>query len=77
MTGDFGRRCLLARRLIERGVQLVQVWCGADNTAPPRANWDGHEDILDNHGLHGRIFDQPAAALLQDLKAGACSAMRW
>ncbi len=69
VTGDFGRRCLLARRLVERGVRFVQVWCGADNTAPPRANWDGHEDIRDNHGLHGRIFDQPAAALLKDLKA--------
>jgi Protein of unknown function (DUF1501) len=69
VTGDFGRRCLLARRLVERGVRFVQVWCGADNTAPPRANWDGHEDILDNHGLHGRIFDLPAAALLKDLKA--------
>ena len=69
VCGDFGRRCLLARRLIERGVRFVQVWCGADNTAPPRANWDGHEDIRDNHGLHGRIFDQPAAALLKDLKS--------
>lgn len=69
VTGDFGRRCLLARRLVERGVRFVQVWCGADNTAPPRANWDGHEDILDNHGLHGRIFDQPAAALVKDLKS--------
>ena len=68
VMGDFGRRCLLARRLVERGVRFVQVWCGADNTAPP-ANWDGHEDILDNHGLHGRIFDQPAAALLKDLKS--------
>jgi len=68
VMGDFGRRCLLARRLVERGVRFVQVWCGADNTAPPRANWDGHEDIRENHGLHGKIFDQPAAALLKDLK---------
>ena len=68
VSGDFGRRCLLAQRLVERGVRFVEVWCGADNTAPPRANWDGHEDILDNHGLHGRIFDSPAAALLTDLK---------
>ena len=69
VTAGFGRQCLLARRLVERGVRFVQVWCGADNTAPPRANWDGHEDIVDNHGLHGRIFDRPAAALLKDLKS--------
>ena len=69
VTEGFGRQCLMARRLLERGVRFVQVWCGADNTAPPRANWDGHEDIRDNHGLHGRIFDKPAAALLTDLKS--------
>ena len=69
ITEGFGRQCLLARRLAERGVRFVQVWCGADNTPPPRANWDGHEDILDNHGLHGKIFDKPAAALIKDLKS--------
>jgi hypothetical protein len=69
VTEDFGRRCLLARRLVERGVRFVQVWCGADNTPPPRANWDAHEDVRRNHGLHGKIFDRPAAALLQDLRA--------
>jgi len=69
LTDDFGRRCLLARRLVERGVRFVQVWCGADNTSPPRANWDAHEDVRRNHGLHGKIFDRPAAALLEDLRA--------
>src|SRR5262249_50084485 len=43
-TEDFGRNCLIARRLLERGVRFVQVWSGADNGFP-RRNWDSHEDI--------------------------------
>ena len=69
VIAPFGRQCLLARRLVERGVRFVQVWCGADNTSPPRANWDGHEDIPENHGLHGRILDHAASGLLLDLEA--------
>ena len=65
----FGRQCLLARRLIERGVRFVQVWCGADNVPPPRPNWDAHEDILVNHGKHGPVLDSGASALLKDLKS--------
>jgi hypothetical protein len=64
----FGRQCLLARRLVERGVRFVQVWCGADNVPPPRPNWDAHEDIKVNHGKHGPVLDNGAAALLVDLK---------
>jgi hypothetical protein len=61
-TADF------ARRLLERGVRFVQVWSGADNGFP-RRNWDSHEDIERDHGDMGRGMDQPAAALLKDLKA--------
>jgi hypothetical protein len=68
ITADFGRNCLIARRLIERGVRFVQVWSGADNGFP-RRNWDSHEDIARDHGEMGKSMDQPAAALLKDLKA--------
>lgn len=49
ITEDFGRRCLIARRLVERGVRFVQVWSGADNGFP-RRNWDSHENLLKDHG---------------------------
>jgi hypothetical protein len=65
---DFGRNCLIARRLLERGVRFVQLWSGADNGFP-RRNWDSHEDIARDHGDMGRSMDRPAAALLKDLKA--------
>jgi len=68
VTEDFGRNCLLARRLLERGVRFVQVWSGADN-AFPRRNWDSHEDLKKDHGNMAASMDQPAAALLKDLKA--------
>ena len=67
-TADFGRNCLIARRLLERGVRFVQVWSGADNGFP-RRNWDSHEDLARDHGDMGRGMDQPAAALIKDLKA--------
>jgi hypothetical protein len=67
-TEDFGRNCLIARRLLERGVRFVQLWSGADNGFP-RRNWDSHEDIAKDHGDMGRSMDKPAAALLKDLKA--------
>jgi len=66
-TEDFGRNCLVARRLLERGVRFVQVWSGADNGFP-RRNWDSHEDIARDHGTMGASMDRPAAALLKDLK---------
>ena len=68
VTEDFGRNCLVARRLLERGVRFVQVWSGADNGFP-RRNWDSHEDLARDHGAMGRSMDRPAAALLQDLKS--------
>lgn len=69
--GPFGRQCLLARRLAERGVRFVQVYCGAENTQAKkiRPNWDSHEDIVRDHGYWGPILDTGAAALLKDLKS--------
>ncbi len=67
VTEDFGRNCLIARRLLERGVRFVQVWSGADNGFP-RRNWDSHEDLARDHGAMGAGMDRPAAALLKDLK---------
>jgi hypothetical protein len=63
-TADFGRRCLLARRLLERGVRFVQVWSGAGG---PSNNWDNHTDILKELPPIARSVDRPAATLLQDL----------
>ncbi|GMW03592.1 MAG: hypothetical protein AMXMBFR84_47260 [Candidatus Hydrogenedentota bacterium] len=67
ITEDFGRNCLVARRLVERGVRFVQVWSGADN-AHPRRNWDSHENLKKDHGEMAASMDKPAAALLTDLK---------
>jgi hypothetical protein len=68
VTEEFGRNCLITRRLLERGVRFVQLWSGADNGFP-RRNWDSHEDIAKDHGDMGTSMDRPAAALLKDLKA--------
>ncbi len=70
-TAAFGRQCLLARRLVERGVRFVQLYCGAENTSAKeiRPNWDSHEDVVRDHGYWGRILDTGASALLQDLKS--------
>jgi hypothetical protein len=62
----FGRKCLVARRLIERGVRFVQIWSGNDNSFP-RRNWDSHEDIRRDHGPLARGFARGAAALIEDL----------
>ncbi|MFM7055567.1 MAG: DUF1501 domain-containing protein [Planctomycetota bacterium] len=67
-TADFGRRCLLTRRLLERGVRFVQLFSGG-SFGSPRINWDGHEDVRENHSREARRMDQPVAALLADLKA--------
>ena len=68
VTQDFGRNCLIARRLLERGVRFVQVWSGADNGFP-RRNWDSHENLAKDHGEMAAGMDQPAAALIKDLDA--------
>jgi len=65
-TADFGKRCLLARRMVERGVRFVQVWSGHGGGS---GNWDNHGDIAKELGSAARSMDQPAAALLTDLKA--------
>ena len=68
--GPFGRQCLLARRLAERGVRFVQIYCGAENTTAKkiRPNWDSHEDLPRDHGYWGAVLDAGASALLKDLK---------
>ena len=63
---DFGRNCLLARRLLERGVRFVQVWSG---TAGATGNWDNHGDMTKELGFIAKSTDQPVAALVKDLKA--------
>ena len=63
----FGRKCLAARRLLERGVRFVQIWSGNDNGFP-RRNWDSHEDVERDHGPLARGFARGAAALIKDLK---------
>lgn len=66
-TIHFGRKCLVARRLLERGVRFVQIWSGNDNGFP-RRNWDSHEDIERDHGPLAAGMAHGAAALIQDLK---------
>jgi hypothetical protein len=61
-TAEFGLRCLLARRMAERGVRFVQLYCGDTN------GWDGHQNIESNHGKLARESDLPIAGLLTDLK---------
>jgi hypothetical protein len=69
LLAGFGRNCLLARRLLERGVRFVQVFNGAYAMGEGVGNWDGHKQLKVDYDRHGPILDQPAAALLQDLKA--------
>ncbi|MBM4005221.1 MAG: DUF1501 domain-containing protein [Planctomycetes bacterium] len=64
-TADFGRKCMLARRLVERGVRFVQIYSGGAHNDD---NWDAHNDIEKNHNFHALNTDQPIAALLRDLK---------
>ncbi|HYG77016.1 MAG TPA: DUF1501 domain-containing protein [Planctomycetota bacterium] len=66
-TDYFGRKCLVARRLLERGVRFVQIWSGNDNGFP-RRNWDSHEDVPRDHGPLAMGMARGAAALIQDLK---------
>jgi hypothetical protein len=64
-TDEFGRNCLVARRLVERGVRFVQLYSGGGHL---EETWDAHESIEKNHGRHGSEVDQPIAALLTDLE---------
>ena len=75
-TGDasdlkarFARNCLLARRLLERGVRFVQLFNGAYAMGEGVGNWDGHRKLHEQYQVHAPILDQPCAALIRDLKA--------
>jgi hypothetical protein len=65
-AADFGRSCLLARRLLERGVRFVQLWSGAAFGSD--VHWDAHESVPSNHRREAVKIDQPIAGLLQDLR---------
>jgi hypothetical protein len=65
-TDDFGKRCLLARRLVERGVRFVQVWSGPQGATN---NWDNHGNIQTELPPMAKSVDRPIATLLRDLKA--------
>jgi len=69
LKAGFARNCLLARRLLERGVRFVQVFNGAYAMGEGVGNWDGHRTLKSQYDVHGPILDQPAAALLRDLKS--------
>jgi hypothetical protein len=64
-TEDFGRKCLLARRLVERGVRFVQLYNGGVDSG---RSWDAHSDLESNHRRYAGQTDKPIAGLLQDLK---------
>ena len=64
-TADFGRKCLLARRLVERGVRFVQIYSGGAHNDD---NWDAHADLVTNHTKHAGNTDKPIAGLIKDLK---------
>jgi len=64
-TEDFGRKCLLARRLVERGVRFIQIYSGGAHNDD---NWDAHGDMEINHNKHAGNTDKPIAGLLKDLK---------
>ena len=64
-TEDFGRKCLLARRLVERGVRFIQIYSGGAHNDD---NWDAHGDLEKNHNLHAGQTDKPIAGLIKDLK---------
>jgi hypothetical protein len=64
-TDNFGRRCLLARRLVERGVRFIQLYSGGNHNDH---NWDAHGDLVLNHSLHAGATDKPITGLIKDLK---------
>ena len=64
-TSDFGKKCLLSRRLVERGVRFIQLYSGGAHNDD---NWDAHGDLEKNHNHHAGSTDKPIAGLLKDLK---------
>lgn len=69
VRSGFARNCVLARRLLERGVRFVQLFNGAYAMGEGVGNWDGHKHLEEQYAVHAPILDRPAAALLQELKA--------
>lgn len=65
VTADFGRKCLITRQLLERGVRFIQLYSGGGHI---EETWDGHTNCITNHDLHAGETDQPIAALMTDLK---------
>ena len=65
ITADFGKKCLITRRLIEKGVRFIQLYSGGGHI---ESTWDGHNDCITNHKTHAAETDQPIAALMTDLK---------
>ncbi len=68
VKAGFARNCVLARRLLERGVRFVQLFNGSYAMGEGVGNWDGHRTIKAQYDVHGPILDQPCAALVRDLK---------
>jgi len=64
-TADFGRKCLITRKLIQKGVRFIQLYSGGGHIED---TWDGHNDCITNHTLHAGETDKPIAALIADLK---------
>ena len=66
---EYAKNCILARRLIEKGVRVVQLFNGSDPSGGNGiTNWDSHSDIKSTHAMQAEIMDQPTAALIRDLK---------
>jgi hypothetical protein len=66
LTADFGRKCLITRRLLQKGVRFIQLYSGGGHIED---TWDGHNDCIGNHRLHAGETDKPIAALMADLKS--------
>ncbi|MBS0202802.1 MAG: DUF1501 domain-containing protein [Planctomycetes bacterium] len=66
LTRDFGSKCLITRRLIERGVRFIQLYSGGGHI---ESTWDGHNDCITNHKTHAGETDQAIGALMADLKS--------
>ncbi len=68
IRSGFAKNCILARRLLERDVRCVQLYNGAYAMGEGIGNWDGHRKLKEQYDIHAPIFDQPAAALIRDLR---------
>ncbi|CAD74230.1 MAG TPA: DUF1501 domain-containing protein [Rhodopirellula baltica] len=69
LRGEYAKNCILARRLIEKGVRVVQLFNGSDPAGGNGiTNWDSHSNIAETHAMQAEIMDQPTAALIADMK---------